>query len=236
MVIPSFLSLASIYAAYLRRCFIASGLVSQTLQIDTATTIHFWGPKPDAAHKSKPSLLLIHGFGPEAIWQWRRQAEFFSPLFHVYVPDLVFFGGSYTSSDERSEGFQAACLGALMEKLGVGKFHVVGTSYGGFVAYLMARRWPERVEKVVIASSGINMRKRDKEAIVKKTKSEKIDDVMLPATAGQLRTLSKLAIFRHNFDFVPDFFLNDIVNVSVDNQCYHFEYFFNNQNQKINYC
>lgn len=97
-----------------------------------------------------------------------------------------------------------------MDKLGVKKFHLVGTSYGGFVAYHMARMSPGKVEKVVIASSGVNMKKGDNDALVKKSGFEKLEDFMLPENAGQLRVLARLAVHR-KLDLVPDFFLNDFV-------------------------
>ncbi|KAJ4708921.1 alpha/beta-Hydrolases superfamily protein [Melia azedarach] len=208
---PSFLSLVSLYSVYLRRCFTASGLSSQTLDVDNETTIHFWGPKSDEkAVRNKPSLVLIHGFGPVAIWQWRRQVQFFAPHFHVYVPDLIFFGNSTTKSKERTEVFQAQAMGKLLDKIGVDRFSVVGTSYGGFVAYHMAKMWPEKVEKVVIASSGVNIKRIDNEELLKRAKLESIEDLMLPESASQLRALTGLAVCK-NLKIVPDFFFNDIV-------------------------
>lgn len=97
-----------------------------------------------------------------------------------------------------------------MEKLGVSKFHVMGTSYGGFVAYHMARIAPEKVEKVVIASSGVGMKKGDEEALIGRAKSEKVEDFMLPENAEQMRNLARLSVFR-SFNRIPDFFLNDFV-------------------------
>lgn len=211
---PSFLSFVSLYGIYIRRCFVTSGLISQSIEIDNDTTIHLWAPKPDhtpAQRNNKPALLLLHGFGPSAIWQWRRQVQFFAPHFHVYVPDLVFFGDSTTKSEERSEVFQAVSIGKLMEKLRVDKYHVMGTSYGGFVAYNMARLFPDKVEKVVIASSGVNMRKSDNTALLKRANSENIEEIMLPETATHLRTLTRLAVSKR-FNMVPDFFFNDCVN------------------------
>ncbi|KAG5566140.1 hypothetical protein RHGRI_001915 [Rhododendron griersonianum] len=195
----SFLSIVSLYGTYLRRGLSAVGLSSQTIDIDHETTLHFWGPKPppDAtatANPSKPSLVLIHGFGPDAVWQWRQQASFFAREFSVYVPSLVFFGDSTTKSAERSELFQAVSVGKLMERLGVKRYSVVGTSYGGFVAYRMAEMWPERVEKVVIASSGVNLRYRDNVELVRdRARVEKVEEVLLPGTAAQLRVLLGLA-------------------------------------------
>ncbi|XP_022751774.1 monoacylglycerol lipase ABHD6-like [Durio zibethinus] len=209
---PSFLSIVSLYGIYLRRCFATSGLTSQSVDIDDETTIHLWAPKPDqTAQEQKPALLLLHGFGPSAMWQWRRQVQFFTSYFHVYVPDLIFFGNSTTKSEERSEIFQAASFGKLMEKLQVKKYHVMGTSYGGFVAYHMAKLCPDKVEKVVIASSGVNMRKADNTALLKRGNLENIEEIMLPETATQLRTSIRLAVSKR-FNIIPEFLLNDFVN------------------------
>lgn len=210
-ILPSFLSPVTLWGLYVRRCFAASGLSQQSMKLDDDTTLHFWGPH-QTTHNNKPCLVLIHGFGPAAMWQWRKQVQFFTPNFNVYVPDLVFFGGSTTTSPDRAETFQAASVAKLLEKLGVERFSVVGTSYGGFVAYHVARMWPERVEKVVIASSGVNMRGRDSEALLKRADVEKIEDLMLPATAAQLHKLVRLAMFK-KVDMIPQFFMNDFVEV-----------------------
>lgn len=119
-----------------------------------------------------------------------------------------------TKSEERSELFQAVSMVKLMEKLKVKKYHVVGTSYGGFVAYHMAKLCPEKVEKVVIASSGVNMRKADNVEMVKRAEVESVEEILLPETAIQLRTLARLAVSSKLLDIIPDFFLNDFVNVS----------------------
>ncbi|XP_018510810.1 dihydrolipoyllysine-residue acetyltransferase component of acetoin cleaving system isoform X3 [Brassica rapa] len=171
---PSFLSIAKFVEAILRRIFSSSGLSLQTLSIDSETTIQYWGPAT-SENKQKPSLLLLHGFGPSAVWQWNRQAS---------------------------------CMGRLMEKLGVERYSVVGTSYGGFVAYNMAKMMPGKVEKVVLASSGVNLRRSDNEAFIARAKCHGIVEVMLPSSAADLRRLSGM-ISSRKLDYVPDFVLND---------------------------
>ncbi|KAL0290076.1 UNVERIFIED_CONTAM: hypothetical protein Sangu_2589900 [Sesamum angustifolium] len=98
--------------------FSTAGLKSTTTDLGDGTVIHCWGPK---THKpSKPTLLLIHGIGANAMWQWN---DFVSPLsskFNVYVPDLLFFGESYTTRPERSENFQAQCVMRAMEAMACG--------------------------------------------------------------------------------------------------------------------
>ncbi|KAJ6361744.1 hypothetical protein OIU78_002214 [Salix suchowensis] len=182
----------------------------ESINVGDETTIHFWAPTQ--LRQSKPNLVFIHGFGPVSLWQWRQQVQFFAPDFNLYVPDLIFFGDSTTKSSERSEIFQAESVAKLLETLGVEKYSLVGTSYGGFVSYHIARMFPERVEKVVIASSGVNMKKKNNEELVKKAKLEKIDDLMLPQKPSDLRALLGVAVSKPSLLMVPDFFLNDVIN------------------------
>jgi len=58
-------------------------------------------------------------------------------------------------------------VGKLLDKLKVEKFQVVGTSYGGVVAYNLAKMFgEERVDKVMIASSGVNMKQSNNVALM----------------------------------------------------------------------
>ena len=82
------------------------------------------------------------------MWQWGDIIRHLTPFFNVYVPDLLFFGGSYTTRPERSESFQAQCVMRVMEANSVQRLYLVGISYGGFVAYSMAAQYREVVEKM----------------------------------------------------------------------------------------
>ncbi|GFQ00009.1 hypothetical protein PHJA_002144900, partial [Phtheirospermum japonicum] len=137
---------------------------------------------------------------------WRHGHEPSLRIFRCYS-NLFFFGDS-SDSPERSEIFQATCVVKVLEKLGIHRYSVVGTSY---VAYRMVAMWPERVEKVVIASSGVNMRRSDNLELLKREKMEKAKDLMLPSTAAQLRRLMALTVFW--LPYMPDFFLNDFIKV-----------------------
>ncbi|KAM1389926.1 hypothetical protein ACFX13_018233 [Malus domestica] len=107
----------------------------------------------------------------------------------------------------------------MMEKVGVERFSVMGTSYGGCVAYHLAKMWPERIEKMVIASSRVNMRREDHEALLNRVKLEKIEDFILPSTAAQLNKLLNLAMARQ-LDIIPDFFLSDIIQISLNGKLF----------------
>ncbi|XP_076883384.1 uncharacterized protein LOC143532137 [Bidens hawaiensis] len=196
-----------------RYSFSRTGLKSTTVSLhDGATLIHTWIPK--TPKPNKPNLLLIHGFGANAMWQYN---DFISPLvskFNVYIPDLLFFGESYSTLADRTERFQAECLMAAMEAVGVvGKVHVMGLSYGGFVAYSMAAQFSEKVDKVVIAGSGVSLDESDMETGLLSVKS--IDDaasILLAQTPEKLRELLRMAFFKPPQN-VPSCFLSDFIDV-----------------------
>ncbi|XP_011625371.1 uncharacterized protein LOC18439448 isoform X2 [Amborella trichopoda] len=200
-------SIVSFFGRRLHNLFVSHGLEPKAVDIDRETTIHCWVPK---AGFTRPVLVLIHGFGPASMWQWNGQVPSLSREFDLVVPDLVFFGESTSISRERSEVFQAVSVIKLLETLGVERYSVAGTSYGGFVAYQMARMCPEKILRVVIASSGVNMKREDNGKLLQKAGVERIWDLMLPEKPSNLRTLVRLAVYRR-VHMVPNFFLQDII-------------------------
>ncbi|PIA27588.1 hypothetical protein AQUCO_07600037v1 [Aquilegia coerulea] len=209
-MMSTWFSLTSFFESYLRRTFSSSGLLPQTIEIDSQTTVSFWGPNPTFHSIEKPNLVLLHGFGPRSVWQWGPQVKILASHFNLYVPDLIFFGNSTTKSKERSTVFQAVSIGKLLEKLEVKNFSVMGTSYGGFVAYHMARLFKDRIEKVIIASSALNKKASDHQVLLEKANVKKAEDIMLPKNPNQLRNLMRLAAF-HQPPYLPDFLLNDFI-------------------------
>ncbi|KAK8653570.1 hypothetical protein V6N13_127563 [Hibiscus sabdariffa] len=193
-----------------RYTFSNAGLRSTTTDLGDGTVMHVWAPK---AHiKSKPTLVLIHGIGANAMWQW---SDFISPLmsrFNVYVPDLLFFGDSYTTRPERSEQFQAQCVMRVMEAHGVTVMNVVGISYGGFVSYSMAAQFKERVEKLVLCCAGVCLEEKDMDEGMFKVKNvDEAVSILLPQNPEKMRELLKTSFYKPA-KRVPTCFLNDFIN------------------------
>ncbi|XWS41589.1 hypothetical protein CRYUN_Cryun17cG0094900 [Craigia yunnanensis] len=194
-----------------RYSFSNAGLRSSTTDLGDGTVMHVWAPK---AHiQSKPTLVLIHGIGANAMWQWN---DFISPLmsrFNVYVPDLLFFGDSYTTRPERSEHFQAQCVMRVMEAHGVTVMNAVGISYGGFVGYSMAAQFKERVEKLVLCCAGVCLEEKDMEEGMFKVKSvDEAVSFLLPQTPDKMRELLKISFYKPTKG-IPSCFLNDFIHV-----------------------
>ncbi|CAO1939457.1 unnamed protein product [Urochloa humidicola] len=214
------LGIVPLLDAYFRRRFAAAGLVEASVPLDGGdTTVHCWRFPPAAGTDARPVLVLLHGFGPPATWQWRAQVGPLSRRFRLIVPDLLFFGGSSTSGGAAaarvSEAQQAEAVAKLVAAVvppGVAaRVSVAGTSYGGFVAYHVARLLgPGAVERVVIASSDLLKADADDRALLRRGGADRVEDVMLPRSPERMRRLLRLAYHRPR-PFTPGFVLRDLV-------------------------
>jgi pimeloyl-ACP methyl ester carboxylesterase len=125
---------------------------SHFVEIDGAT-VHF----QEFGDHNNPTLLLIHGFTASA-YVWKTVApELAADGFHVVAVDLIGFGYSEKPSwfDYKITS-QARMISRFMDRLGIGRATIVGSSYGGAVALTLALDYAERVEKLVLVDAVIN--------------------------------------------------------------------------------
>uniref|UniRef100_A0ACD5TUJ0 Uncharacterized protein n=1 Tax=Avena sativa TaxID=4498 RepID=A0ACD5TUJ0_AVESA len=224
------LSLVPLIDHFARREFLAAGLLPNSVTLpypedggddgksSSTCTVHYWAPPGEP---NLPPLLLIHGFGPRATWQWRYQVGPLSRHFHIIVPDLLGFGGSSWNSPSASppsEATQAAALAALLDSIEGMKgkrVAVAGTSYGGFVAYWLARAaGPGRVGPVVIASSDLLKTAADDRGFLKRAGEGwgGVHELLLPAEPAAMRRLMEMAVYRPPPPMMtPDFVLRDFI-------------------------
>ncbi|PIA52120.1 hypothetical protein AQUCO_01000184v1 [Aquilegia coerulea] len=194
-----------------RYSFANAGLKSISTDLGDGTIIHCWVPK---THKpDKPTLLLIHGFGANAMWQWSELLRPFVNKFNLYIPDLLFFGESYTTRSDRSESFQAQCVMKFMETHGVKKMNLIGMSYGGFVGYSLAAQFKDVVERVVICCAGVCLEEKDlKQGLFKVNNIDEALSILLPQTPEKLKLLMQMS-FAKPIKAMPSCFLRDFIDV-----------------------
>ncbi|CAN1285548.1 Pimeloyl-[acyl-carrier protein] methyl ester esterase [Linum perenne] len=194
-----------------RYSFSRAGLKSSTTDLGDGTIMHCWAPK--STSQSKPNLVLIHGFGANAMWQFN---DFISPLkskFNLYIPDLLFFGDSYTTQPDRTESFQARCVAALMAAQGVLRMDLMGLSYGGFVAYSIAAQYPDRVGRLVLGCAGVCFEEKDMDDGMFQVKTvDEAVKILLPQTPEICRQLLRLS-FHKPPPVAPSCFLSDFIEV-----------------------
>ncbi len=106
---------------------------------------------------SNPTLILIHGF-TASVYVWKTSAPLLAEQgFHVIAVDLLGFGYSDKPAwFDYSITSQARMISRFMNRLGIGRATVIGSSYGGAVAATLALDYPERVEKLVLVDAVCN--------------------------------------------------------------------------------
>ena len=208
-----------------------AGVRPYTLEIEPGTVMSFWVPcetveKPKKKgggggeeeggsgglrKPTKPVVVLVHGFAAEGIVTWQFQVGALTKKYSVYVPDLLFFGGSTTDNSDRSPSFQAECLGKGLRKLGVEKCTIVGFSYGGMVAFKMAELQPELVQAVVVSGSILAMTDSISEATLQRLGFASSSELLLPNSVKGLKAL--LSVATHKKLWFPDCLHKDYLEV-----------------------
>ncbi len=100
-----------------------------------------------------PAVLFIHGIlGSQR--QWQRLIDRLDDTDRVIVPDLFGHGESDKPLGDYSLGAHAGTLRDLLDHLGVERVTLVGHSLGGGIAMEFFYLFPERVDRLVLVSSG----------------------------------------------------------------------------------
>lgn len=101
------------------------------------------------------TVVLIHGFGGD-LDNWLFNIDALGEKATVYALDLPGHGQSSKKLDRPGLSTMTEALNAFMDKLAVGKAHLVGHSMGGAIALQMAADHPEKVKSLtLICSAGL---------------------------------------------------------------------------------
>ncbi|KAJ1396504.1 Alpha/Beta hydrolase fold [Sesbania bispinosa] len=169
-----------------RHSFVIAGLRSVITDIGEGTTMHCWVPK---LHRPcKPTLVLVHGFGANAM------------VLHVPAREDRVVSGH-----------------VLGEAHGVHRMSLVGISYGGFVGYSVAAQFPDVVERLVLCCAGVCLEEIDmKNGLFRVSNLDEAATILLPQTPDKLRELMKLSFVKPARG-VPSWFLEDFIHVMCTN-------------------
>ncbi|GAA4400797.1 alpha/beta fold hydrolase [Fodinibacter luteus] len=102
---------------------------------------------------SGPALMFIHGLlGSQQ--QWAHLVDRLDDNHRVVVPDLFGHGESAKPIGDYSLGAHAATLRDLLDRLDIERVTLIGHSLGGGIAMVFSYLFPERVDRLVLVSSG----------------------------------------------------------------------------------
>ena len=193
-----------------RRSSISAGLHQAGLREEVVRlgddTISYWdGGRGDA-------VVLVHGFGMAALWQWNPQVPALAGR-RIVMPDLLWFGGSSSTRRDFTLAREVASVGALLEHLRLERVDLVGISYGGVVAYGVSVAQPSRVRSLTLVDSpGPAFNRADYQALLTRLGSRNLADVFVPETAQGVERLMGLAFLER--PFLPDFAARQVIRES----------------------
>jgi len=103
-------------------------------------------------HGEGTPLVLISGLG-YPMWQWHLMVPYLEKHFQVITLDNRGVG----QSDKPAGPYVASILAkdtvGLLDALNIDKAIIMGHSMGGFIAQAMALEYPERISKLILAST-----------------------------------------------------------------------------------
>ena len=166
------------------------GIRSQSVRLGEANVRYFEGGEG-------PPVVLLHGFGASAVWQWHEQIAPLARNHRVIVPDLLWFGGSWSKRRDFSVDYQLEVVGALLDHLGIESADFVGISYGGIIAHELAAMHGERVNKLVILDSpGRSYTANDHAQMLERFSVQDVGELLVPSTPEAVQTLMELGFHK----------------------------------------
>ncbi len=104
--------------------------------------------------RSKPALLLLHGF-PQSHVMWHRVAQRLAKDYFLVLPDLRGYGDSSkpkgsTDNAQASKRVMAQDMVNVMSALGIEQFYLCGHDRGGRVAHRLALDHFAKVKKLCV--------------------------------------------------------------------------------------
>ena len=93
-------------------------------------------------------VLMLHGW-PQHWYCWRDIIPRLAGRFRLVCPDLRGFGWTDTPGHGYDPDHFTVDAVALLDALGIEKARVIGHDWGGYTAFLLGTRHPDRVERLI---------------------------------------------------------------------------------------
>ena len=176
------------------------GLLEQVFKNDEHT-VNFWeGGDGD-------TVLIIHGFGADGQMTWNKTIQDLVKDYHIIVPDLLWFGKSFSTAKPNLDSQVYAMLDLLSNRK-VDHCKLVGVSYGGFVSLGITQKAPELVSKMCIVDSpGMTYNVDLLDSLCVKVGVNEVQDIFVVKNPSEVKRLFNLASVKNRR--IPKGILND---------------------------
>ena len=140
---------------YLLIALLLFSVCSEAAQAQTEKTVSVFGAKiayVEAGDPAKPTVILLHGLGGNS-GNWLFTIPALAANYHVIAPDQIGFGKSDRLMLKYRVGTYVDFLDKFMSELKIEKASLIGNSLGGWVAAWTAIKYPNRVDKLILADA-----------------------------------------------------------------------------------
>ena len=155
-----------------------------------------------------PALFLFHGVGMSGS-TFFRNIDALGERFTVYAPDML--GHGFTDAINFNgvppQTHTVRHLGLLADQLGVERYSIGGSSYGGLIAALTWFERPKRVERLILIGTGAVFHPADEQERTLRSAAANASQAMGDPTLESCRR--RLATICHDRASVPEEILLD---------------------------
>jgi pimeloyl-ACP methyl ester carboxylesterase len=122
------------------------------------TLIHY----RDEGDKDNFPLLLLHGaFSSLHTYNaWAKELKNDFRIIRIDMPGFGLTGPNARGGHETMKMYER-CIATVLDRLGIEKCHIAGSSLGGWVSWEFAATYPEKIEKMVLISAAGFMDQRN---------------------------------------------------------------------------
>ncbi|MFY0625711.1 MAG: alpha/beta hydrolase [Reichenbachiella sp.] len=141
----------------------------------------------------KPTLILLHGFGTWAKFNWHQQINELGSEYRVIIPNLLHFGKSSCTACEYTVDQQVEAMTILIDYLEIPYYYLGGASYGGVVAIELAEKQSDKVRKLLLIDSPVKFfTEKEIKDVQKQFNASSITDLLVPSNYKGLKDLSEI--------------------------------------------
>lgn len=147
-VIPFILNPLSAFRKTVNTGLSFFGIHERTFRADRYR-IHYY----EGGAKNPETVILLHGFGGNAMLSWMQLMPPLAKKYHVIAPDLL--ASNFLALNPRTYSIDAEVKLVLemMDKLNISQADFVGLSVGGWISLIIALDQPDRVRKLILVES-----------------------------------------------------------------------------------
>lgn len=170
---------------HIDRVFRRAGLNLKVIKTENYT-IEYW----DNNLAERPVILMVHGFGAKAKYQWYKQLSALKKNYRIVIPNLMYFGATRPHTEQYKVEDQVEMIRHFAETIKINRYTLMGASYGGLISAELAIKYPDMVERLILVDAAMKyIYEDDAERVCDYFEVESIPELFVPSKPSGLKLL-----------------------------------------------